>query len=563
MVYVYAKQSQLNKYIGAELSVDEIESTLKDLGMDIKGIGDGSDPELKVEITAEKIDMISIVGIARAIRFYRGLQTELTKYKVIKGKNKLFVETSVDDVRPKTVAAILRDVPMTQEFLDEMIEIQEKIHVSFGRNRKKVAIGIYPLNEIKFPIFYKALKPGDIKFQPLEGDYDMNGYEIIQDHHIGKKYAHLLEGYDKFPVFEDDKGDILSMPPIINSQKTGRVTPQHKDLFIECSAHNLTHLDNVLKVLVTTFIEMGAKAESVKVEYSTGEVYELNLDNIADDFSLKYANKLIGINVDKKQVVKLLNKVQYGVKKVDGDKVFVEIPAYRSDIWHDADIADDLARAYGYNNIELTFPNISTIGETLNYSDFKERISQSMVQFGFLELYTYMLSSSQIQFNKMNLDSSDFKYVKLIDSEDQGLNMIRIMALPENLEALHVNRKNKYPQKIFENAWTIQKDNICDTGAKNEAHLVVNIADPKSNYTQIKEVLDGVFRLNEIEFELVESSRTFLIEGRGADVKVCGEIVGFIGELHPKVLINFGLIVPVSSFEINLERIYGLLFNKK
>jgi phenylalanyl-tRNA synthetase beta chain len=125
--------------------------------------------------------------------------------------------------------------------------------------------------------------------------------------------------------------------------------------------------------------------------------------------------------------------------------------------------------------------------------------------------------------------------------------------------ALHVNRKHSYPQKVFECGFTIKVDDSTDTRSKDESHLCIAIADPKSNYTQIKGVLDTLLKLHGIKFSVSENDYDFLIEGRRADVLVKGIKVGFIGELHPQVLDNFGLLVPVSVLEIDLDKLYSLI----
>ncbi len=557
MVYVYAKKSFLNKYIGKELSIEEIELSLKDLGLDVKGqeILENLDIELKVELTAEKLDMISPLGIARAIKYYKGFSTQINTYNIEDSKFELIIDKSAKESRPKVVAAILKNVPMNQELLDEMIEIQEKIHESFGRGRKKAAIGIYPLENIKFPIIYSSENPNLINFRPLGKENSMNALEILEKHDTGRKYAHLLKDYSKYPIFKDANSKILSMPPIINSHDTGKVEIFHRDLFIECSGYNIQLLDNILKVLLTTFMDMGAKAQSIKVKYED-EIYQVNLNNIEDEISLNYVNSLIGIQIDSKTAQDLLKKVQYGIKNIQGDKILVQIPPYRSDIWSDVDIADDIARAYGYNNIEARFPSISSIGENLPFSKFKENFSENLVSMGFLENYTYILSSSQRQFDKILLDKEKESYEKLIDSADQGINMTRTRIFPELLEALHLNRKNKYPQKIFENGFTIQIDKKNETGAKNNSKISVIIADPKSNYTQIKGVLDTILKLNSFEFEIKKSEEIFLIEGRRGNIFIDDINLGFIGELDPKILENFGLLVPISLFELDLDLLF-------
>ncbi len=560
MVYVYAKHSKLVKYIGKKLSVSEIEETLKDMGMDVKGDSGERDPTLKIEITSEKTDMVSVAGISRAIRYYRGFDKELPKYKVSKAEDSVIVYRMAEKVRPKTVCVILRDVDMSEELLDEMIEIQEKIHESFGRNRKKASIGVYPCDDFEFPVSFTAQKPKDIVFRPLESDKEMNGYEILKYHDTGKKYAHLLSELDYFPVFRDKNENVLSMPPIINSHSSGRVGLHHRDLFIEISGHNLTYLDSLLKVIVTTFIEMGAKAQAVSVKYPDGSKYEIDLGNTEFDVSLEYVNKLIGFSIKPNQVEKLLNKVMLGLKKIKGDKLTVLVPPFRTDIWHDCDIADDIARAYGYNNIGLRFPSVSSIGETLVLSDFRDRLNDTMVGFGFIQLYTYMLTSVQTQFRKMELGKGDKNYVKLVDCEEQGLNMIRARVLPEILESLHINRRNKYPQKVFESGFVIKSDSKTDTKSRDCLHLCVAVADPNSNYTVIKGVLDTFAKLNGLDFDVKELSNvSFLIEGRAAEIFYKSKSVGFIGEIRPQVLENFGLLVPVCAFELVISDIFELM----
>jgi len=251
--------------------------------------------------------------------------------------------------------------------------------------------------------------------------------------------------------------------------------------------------------------------------------------------------------------------MQYDVQSIEGSKVRIAIPPYRSDVWHDVHVADDIARAYGYNNISPKLPEVGSVGEHLKSSVFKESFSNALVGLGFLETYTYMLTSTTIQFKKMELDEGEYDFVSLLDAADQGLNMVRLLVLPESLETLHVNRKNKYPQKIFESGMTIAVDNDCDTKARNEVHLCVSIADPKANYTQIKGVLDTLLKLQEIDYSVKESDTLFLIEGRRADVFVKGKWVGFIGEVAPQVLSNFGLLVPVVTLELDLDKIYSLL----
>jgi phenylalanyl-tRNA synthetase beta chain len=545
MVYVHAKHSELNKYVGKKLSVEEIENTLIDLGMDIKGKSDEKDIEFKIEITAEKMEYISSIGIARAIQHFMGIKKKIKKYEIKKGKYEIKYDNSLEKVRPKIVGAIIRNFDVTEENLDKIIEIQEKIHDSFGRNRKKVSIGVYPLKEIEFPITFKGEKPNKIKFRPLESEKEMSAEEILEKHEIGKKYAHLIKNSEVYPILVDSKNKILSMPPIINSYETGRVVPGKNDLFIDCTGHNLTHLDNVLKVLVTTLIEISGEVESVVVDYGK-EKYELNLDNTKDKIDINFVNEIIGIKITPQETEKLLEKMCYKVNEIKDNIIEIEIPPFRSDVWHDVDIADDIARAYGYNNIKPKLPEITSNGELLKKSLNKEKISENLIGMGFIELYTYMLTSTEVQYNKMKRKNENI--IKIIDSAEEGINTVRTLILPENLISLNINRKNNYPQKVFENGFTIQND-------ENQEHLCVSIADPKANYTKIKEVFDLLNKINNWNLEIKEKEFPFLIKGRSAAVIYKNKEIGFIGEIHPEILDNFGLLVPVTSFELNIKEI--------
>lgn len=190
-----------------------------------------SNEEIQIEIFPNRPDLLSYHGFKRSFLSFLGKKTGLKKYKINKPEKdyKVFIDSSVRNVRPYTACAIIKNLKLDNEKIKELIEIQEKLHITVGRKRKKVAIGIYPLEKIKLPITFKALEPDKIKFIPLEMSKEMSGLQILQRHATGKDYAHLLAGKEKFPIFLDANEDILSMPPIINSQLTGN--PSRSDGF--------------------------------------------------------------------------------------------------------------------------------------------------------------------------------------------------------------------------------------------------------------------------------------------------------------------------------------------
>ena len=227
-----------------------------------------TDEELQIEVFPNRPDLISYHGFKRSFLAFLEKKPGLKQYKLNKPQKdySVFIDASVKEVRPYTACAIVKGLKLDNEKIKELIEIQEKLHITVGRKRKKVAIGIYPLEKIKLPIIFKALEPDKIKFTPLESNKEMSGLQILQQHSTGRDYAHLLAGKIKFPIFTDANNEILSMPPIINSQMTGKITETTKDVFIECSGFDFKILGKVLNILATALAEMGGEIFQMEIK---------------------------------------------------------------------------------------------------------------------------------------------------------------------------------------------------------------------------------------------------------------------------------------------------------
>ncbi len=185
-----------------------------------------NDKEIELEIFPNRPDLLSYQGFKRSFLTFLGKEDGLKEYKINKPQKDYVVkiDSSVKNIWPYAICAIVKGMKLDDEKIKEIIDLQEKLTLTLGRKRKKLGLGVYPLEEIKLPIIYKALKPDQIKFIPLESDREMSGLQILQRHPTGREYAHLLAGKPKFPIFIDANQNILSMPPIINSHKTGKIT---------------------------------------------------------------------------------------------------------------------------------------------------------------------------------------------------------------------------------------------------------------------------------------------------------------------------------------------------
>lgn len=504
--------------------------------------------EVVIEVLPNRPDMLSMQGFLRAVRAGLGKETGLKKYKISPAErdHKIIVDKSVERVRPFSMAAIIKGVEFTDEKIKEIMQWQEKIHATVGRNRKKVALGYYVLNKIKFPIRYITKNPKEIVFEPLDMPERMDAIRILSRHPCGREYGNQLDGITKFPVYYDANDEVLSMPPIINSNNSGKITPGTSDILIECSGNNLETLKKVVSMAVVDLIDMGGKAYAVNVVYGNkSEQIDLTPETIK--ISLENTNKLLGLSLKEKDLEKLLPKAGY-----DYNKGQVSIPAWRSDIIHEVDVIEDIAIAYGYENLQPEIPKVATIGEESKESKIGRKIAEIIAGLDYLETSSYHLIKDD-EVLKGKLKETD--KIELENSKTEYKILRPNLTIPA-LRIFSENKDNEYPQNIFEIGTTFTKDsrNKTETGIIESNHLL--IASSPNNFTELKRVLDYLAKMLDIQYTLKESAVTNLIEGRAADILIDNMKVGFIGEVHPETLGDWNIKMPISLIEISLEEIY-------
>lgn len=524
---------------------DETIEKIQLFGIPIESI---TEEEIEIEVLPNRPDLLSLQGFIRAMKSYLGKEKGLKKYSTKKPEKdyKIIIEQEVKKVRPYTACAIAKNFSLNNEKIKELIDLQEKLHTTIGRKRKKIAIGIYPLDKIKFPVTYTALPPDKIKFIPLESEKEMDGNQILQKHPTGKEYAHLLKDQEKYPVFIDSNNKILSMPPIINSNETGRITTETKSLFIECSGSDFNILKKTLNIIITTLADMGAEIYSMELHY--GKIKEITPDLKSETIkiSLKNTNKLLGLNLKEKDLENLLSKMGYNYKKEKA-----EIPAWRIDILHEVDIIEDIAIAYGYNNLVPQIPNISTIAEELSESRIKRKISEILIGLGLIETSSYHLIKQEEKIeNLIELENSKTEY-----------KFLRPNLLIPALRNLAQNKEADYPQRLFEIGTIFSQEKASqETGIKEKENLIIYIS--PANFTEIKQTLDYVTKILNMEYSLKESSHPHLIEGRSASILINNKNIGYIGDIHPKTLQDWNIKMPVAVLEISLDEIYEKFHNQ-
>ena len=539
------------------MSIDEFEELLFNYGFEIDSYNKSTD-ELKVEVTAERPDTLSKAGLLRILKVFVGVN-KCPNYSVKKSNYVLNIDNSVKDIRPYSVCAVIKNLKLDDERLKQIINVQEKLHYTMCRRRIIGAIGIYPLDKIKFPITFVAKDPKDIKFIPLGETKELTASEILTETETGKEYANLLVDKIRYPVFIDADKHILSMPPVINSNLTGRVTTETKDIFIECSGYDLVRLNQVLNILSCMFADFGGEINSVEVNfgnsYDKKQIITPDLTEEKRLITISNVNSLIGIDLDIDKMCALLEKMCYKPKKFGKDKIEVIIPAFRTDILHEVDIIDDIARAYGFNNIPLKMPKIFTVAEKLKDTIKQDNVIQILAQCGLVEVSPLSLSSKKDSFENFNLEFTKDKAIELGYSKDKSIDIVSSWFTPKLIKILTNNQHMSYPQKIFCCDKIVVPDNQKDVKSRTILHASVAIANPRVSFTEVSSILIALCNTLGHNIDLQKYDYPFYIKGRSAKVLIDNKEVGHIGEIHPSVLDNFEYNVPVASFEIDISDI--------
>ncbi|MCK4287306.1 MAG: phenylalanine--tRNA ligase subunit beta, partial [Candidatus Lokiarchaeota archaeon] len=379
------------------------------------------------------------------------------------------VDPSVKKVRPYIVCGVIRDIDLDEDEVATLMTIQEHLHWAVGRDRKKVAIGVHDLDKVIPPYKYTAVKPESVSFTPLHGDgYPMNLEEILLLHEKGIEYAHILEDKEVYPIIFDSKNEVLSFPPIINGELT-TVTDDTKNLFLDLTGTDFKAVNLALNILTTTLGDMGAKIESVKVNYEgEKEIMTPNLEPTKWEVEIDYINNVIGLNLSISEMIKCFKKVRMNAEKSKKNGYLdILVPAYRGDLMHPIDFTEECAIGYGYFNLPLTIHQ-GGIGQYHPIQDYSNRIRKIMIGAGYLEVLNFILTSSEKQFNYMKQEFDMNKIVEIANPVSKEYNTTRTKLLPQLMNTLLLNRSEEKPIRIFEVGDVLLLDKKEETGTKRE-----------------------------------------------------------------------------------------------
>lgn len=519
------------------------------IGVDIEEV---TDEYVKIEYNPNRPDFGSLPGIMRAYMGIRRYEIGLIEYKTMENSDEfeIIVDNNIKKIRPYIAALVAKDIFIDDDLLTELIEFQEDLHSGIGRKRRKISIGIHNLDVIKFPVKYKAMSK-EFKFIPLEMDREMSIEEILKEHPKGLEYGYILSSYNKYPILIDREDTVLSFPPIINGIYT-QVDIGTRNLFIDITGIDYELVNKALDILGTALHDYGAKIYKVNIlDPDIGEYYTPLFKYEEISLNKKIANKMLGLELNEQELEEAILSARLGIEKKEEEEWTIRIPPYRIDILHPVDIIEDIAIGYGYWRIEPDLSLFFTAGQLDENTKTIDKIVDILVGLGFLETIHSHLTNPELIYDKMN--SLPDSYIEVEHPKTSTYRILRTWIIPQLLDTYSISKRDEYPQKIFEVGKVFTREDL-----EGKVHLATAVAHSSANYSEIKSVLDTLLESLVEKYEIRYCKHPSFIEGRSGKIYYRDLEIGIIGEIHPAVLSNFKVEVPVAAFEIDLTSLMGI-----
>ena len=574
MPVVDVSLEELQRLTGEEKSEEAFKDDLFALGLEYEG--ETEDGKMQLEFGPDRLDRLSVEGVARSLRYQYGSDRGVAIPKTNDADWTIEVDSSVPEERPYVTGAVVRGVDLDEAGLDSLIQLQEKLHATMGRKRAKGAIGIHDLAMLKGEVLtdeggdntitYRGVAPDGDRFVALDSNDELTPQEVLERHPTGKKYADLVSEYERYPAIYDELG-LFSFPPVINGRRT-EVDTDSRDLLVELTGTDQWTIDRMCTIICYALSARGATIEQVEVAYADeARAPDDGAHLVRPDFSVDEKTvshdrieSVLGVDLDREEVVDLFERSGLDATYTLGDEVAydVEVPPYRVDVLHPLDLIDDVGRAYGFNELEPTYPDVSTVGGRHERSRLENAARASLVGLGFEDLLNFHMISGEENYDRMRLTEGDDalggqEAVSITEPYSEDYTMLRTWALPSLMMVLENNTHRSYPQDLAEIGLVAHVDDAESTHVRESRHVAGVLSRYDATYEDAKARLAALCRDFDADLETPATEHPSFIPGRAAEVVIDGESVGVVGEFHPEVLVEHDLELPVAGFEFGLD----------
>jgi phenylalanyl-tRNA synthetase beta chain len=566
MVTILTRLDDLEQLFGENLPRDreQLDELLYSVKCELSDAGQpiplSDDTELQLENKdTNRPDTWSTEGIARALRGYQGLEVGIKKYAARSVAVDITVDRELHNIRPFICCSVVRHARITDSVIRGLVQLQEKLDKTYGRNRRRSSIGFYDFDLITPPLRYGVAAPDEVRFVPLEGTEPLSLHEILEQHPKGIEYGGIVKQFSKMPIIMDSKGKVLSFPPIINSNDLGRVTSDTRNMLIEITGTSQDTVSSALTIITTCLADRGGEICSARIHYPYGKIRTISTPILSErlvNIRIDEVKKIIGLNLRRTEIIRLLRRARFDVKGSSSSQLMVRVPCYRLDIMHAVDVIEDIAIAYGLNNFQPRWPPDQTLGGLSRLEKFSDTLRELMIGLGFQEVLGFMMSNPEKLYAKMNRQAG--RPVEIANPKVTTMTCLRSWLLPTLMEILSNNTHVEYPQRLFEVGDYVDWDAGLPIRTRDVRELACVSAHSKANFTEMKSILEPLMTNLGFNFTVRPIDHPSFLPGRIGGIQIGEAEVGIIGEVNPQVIENWKIQNPVAAMEIELDRLFKL-----
>lgn len=544
------------------------------VGCDIKEYLELEDVVIDFEITPNRPDCLSVIGIAREVS--TTLNSEMKNLDIdVAEKGKRDTETSIkvnikdDDLCSRYIARVIEDVKIGPSPL----WMQRRLQVSGIRPINNIVdITNYVMLELGQPLHafdYDKIEGKSIivrrgnkneKIKTLDGNLRNLSAEmlVIADANKPVAIAGVMGGADT-EISNDTKNILLESANFYGPSI--RRTSRKLGLRSEASMRFEKGLDpNLCKKAINRACQLIEQTGAGKVSKGYVDVYKNKRTSKKISFTPQKINKILGTSIHVKEMLNILNKLGIDVK-IDRDKYYAIPPTFRFDIKGEEDLAEEICRIYGYDKLPITLPEGNMTAGGLSFEQkFAKIIKGSLIGCGFSEIYTYSITSPK-SLDKINVPEANplRKVIKLINPLGEDHSIMRTTMMPNMLDAIcyNVNQKIK-PVKLFEYGKVYIPKGLPIKELPNEVKkLSIGLSDENADFFELKQSIETIFASLKIKNYTFKQFKHFAFHtGRCAKIYIKQEEIGVIGEVHPDITDNYEIEEKVYLAELDLKAIF-------
>lgn len=514
------------------------------------------DTVVEYEVTSNRVDCFGILGIAReaAATFGKAFVPPVVTVTENNEQTKDYISVEVEDTE------------LCSRYIGKVVKNIKLAPSPEWMKRRLAAVGIRPINNIVDITNYVMTEYS----QPMHA-YDLDtiaGKKIVVKRAQKDEKFTTLDGEERtlddtmLTICDGEKA--IGIAGIMGGENT-MITDQVKTMLFEAACFDGTNIRLTGKKLgmrtdaqakfekgldPNTAMEAMNRACQLITELGAGEVVGGYVDiypNVREPKRVAYdvdrINRLLGTDIDEDTMVGYFEKIDL---PVDREKKEIIVPTWRQDINVLADVAEEVARFYGYANIPTTLPSSSATKGGLSKKLEVENVVRNVAeQFGFCEAMTYSFESPKV-FDRLCIDEADpcRKVVKISNPLGEDFSVMRTLPLHGMLTSLstNFNRRNKNV-RLYEIA-NVYIPNEDESKLPDERTQLTLGMFGEGDFFDLKGVVEEVLEatgIKDMKTYDPNAGKNFLHPGRQANVLVGDTVVAYLGEVHPEVAENYNM----------------------